>query len=70
MSIYRIKKQEISPKSYEIVESVKAESPDLILSTSFGHYSAVLLKIVTDFASNTPIVWVDSGYNTEETYRY
>ena len=54
--------------AHSIIESVQAESPNFILSTSFGRYSAVLLKIVTDIAPNTPVIWVDSGYNTAETY--
>jgi len=56
--------------AYNIVEDVKANSTNLILSTSFGHNSAVLLKIVTDIAPKIPVVWVDTGYNTEETYQH
>lgn len=54
----------------EIISTVNAISNNFILSTSFGHYSAVLLKLVTDVAPNTPVIWIDTGYNTEQTYRY
>ncbi len=54
----------------EIIASVNAISNSVVLSTSFGHYSAVLLKLVTDVAPRTPVLWVDTGYNTEQTYRY
>ncbi len=54
----------------DIIKTVLSETYNVMLSTSFGHYSAVLLKLVTDVAPNTPIVWVDTGYNTEQTYRY
>ncbi|MBX2879728.1 MAG: phosphoadenosine phosphosulfate reductase family protein, partial [Granulosicoccus sp.] len=40
-----------------------------LLSTSFGPSSAVLLKLVTDIHPTIPVVWVDSGHNTESTYR-
>ena len=38
-------------------------------STSFAPNAAVMLKLITDFAPETPIVWVDSGYNVPDTYR-
>ena len=60
----------IHTQAAEIIASVNAVSNNLFLSTSFGHYSAVLLKLVTDVAPNTPVIWVDTGYNTEQTYRY
>jgi len=63
-------KSQIVQSAYDIVETVKAQSTNFILSTSFGHYSAALLKIVSDVAPNVPIVWVDSGYNTNDTYRH
>ena len=38
-------------------------------STSFAPNAAVMLKLITDVAPETPIVWVDSGYNVPDTYR-
>lgn len=54
--------------AYDIIEDVFATTSNAILSTSFGHYSAVLLKMVTDVAPGTAVVWVDTGYNTTGTY--
>jgi len=65
-----IKKLDVVPMASCIIESVTTQSANCILSTSFGRYSAVLLKMVTDVAPDTPVVWVDSGYNTEETYQH
>lgn len=42
----------------------------MMVSTSFGPYSAVLLKLVYDIAPGTPVVWVDTGLNTDDTYRF
>ena len=38
-------------------------------STSFAPNAAVMLKLITDVAPETPVVWVDSGYNVPDTYR-
>ena len=41
-----------------------------IVSTSFGPNSAVLLHMVTLEIPQIPVVWVDSGYNTNPTYKF
>ena len=46
----------------------RAERP--ILTTSFGRFAAVLLDLVTDVAPDIPVVWIDHGFNTQETYRF
>jgi len=42
----------------------------LVASTSFGAHSAVMLDLVSRFAPETPIVFVDTGYLFPETYRF
>ncbi len=37
----------------------------LVLTTSFGTYSAVMLHLVRTHAPNTPIISVDTGHNAE-----
>ncbi len=41
-----------------------------IVTTNFRPFEAVLLHLVTQVAPQVPVVWMDSGYNTEATYRY
>ena len=67
---YQLRELDSTSAAYSIIESASTQSPNFILSTSFGRYSAALLKMVTDVAPNTPVVWVDSGYNTDETYQH
>ena len=43
-----------------------ARSP--ILTTNFGPYSASLLHAVTAIREDVPVIWCDTGYNTEATY--
>ena len=40
------------------------------VSTSFGPNSAVLLHLVTRVMPDIPVIWVDSGYNTNATYQF
>ncbi|MGJ8639892.1 MAG: phosphoadenylyl-sulfate reductase [Opitutaceae bacterium] len=42
----------------------------LVLSTSFGIQSAVMLHLVTSQIPQIPIVFVDTGYLFPETYRF
>jgi phosphoadenosine phosphosulfate reductase len=40
----------------------------LVMSTSFGIQSAVMLHLVTQIVPNIPIIWIDTGYLPKETY--
>jgi phosphoadenosine phosphosulfate reductase len=42
----------------------------LIVTTSFGIQSAVMLHLVTRIAPGIPVVFVDTGYHFAETYRF
>ena len=42
----------------------------IILSTSFGIQSAVMLHMCVTLKPNLPVVWIDTGYLFPETYRF
>ncbi len=42
----------------------------LVMSTSFGIQSAVMLGLVTSVVPDIPVIWVDTGYLPVETYRF
>jgi phosphoadenosine phosphosulfate reductase len=42
----------------------------LILSTSFGAQSALMLHLVSEVAPELPVVFIDTGYLFPETYRF
>ncbi len=44
--------------------------PGLVMSTSFGIQSAALLHMATRVRPDIPVVWVDTGYLPDETYRF
>lgn len=43
---------------------------DLVLSTSFGIQSAVMLHLVTQIIPDIPIIFIDTGYLFPETYTF
>jgi phosphoadenosine phosphosulfate reductase len=42
----------------------------LVMSTSFGIQSAVMLHLVTRIAPQIPVIFIDTGYLFPETYRF
>lgn len=42
----------------------------LVLTTSFGIQSAVMLHLVTQIVPDIPVVFIDTGYLFPETYRF
>ncbi|MEB3281059.1 MAG: phosphoadenosine phosphosulfate reductase [Lyngbya sp.] len=40
----------------------------LVMSTSFGIQSAVMLHLVTQIVPDIPVIWIDTGYLPAETY--
>ena len=62
---------QLSPQSpQEIVEWVIAHDKKTIVTSSFGPFSAVMLHLATRVKPDIPVIWVDTGYNTLETYTY
>lgn len=42
----------------------------LVMSTSFGIQSAVMLHLVTQVIPDIPVIWIDTGYLPKETYLF
>ena len=50
--------------------AVQSFGDGLVVTTSFGIQSAVMLHLTTSVRADIPVVWVDTGYLPPETYRY
>lgn len=50
--------------------AVDTYGDELVLSTSFGIQSAVMLHLVTSVRPNIPVVFIDTGYLFPETYQF
>jgi phosphoadenosine phosphosulfate reductase len=53
-----------------ILSALHLYQDQVMMSTSFGIQSAVLLHLVSSLKSSLPTVWIDTGYLPFETYRY
>lgn len=53
-----------------VVWGAKTFRDSLVMSTSFGIQSAVMLHLVTQVVPNIPVIWIDTGYLPAETYRF
>ena len=42
----------------------------LVMTTSFGVHSAVMLHLVTRLLPEIPVIFIDTGYHFPETYRF
>lgn len=50
--------------------AVEQFGDQIVLSTSFGVQSAVMLHLVTQVKPDIPVVFIDTGYLFPETYRF
>lgn len=50
--------------------SAEAFGDGLVMSTSFGIQSAVMLHLVTQVVPDIPVIWVDTGYLPAKTYQF
>ncbi len=41
-----------------------------MVTTSFGVHSAAMLHLVARLRPDVPVVWIDTGFNTADTYRH
>ncbi|HSS66484.1 MAG TPA: phosphoadenosine phosphosulfate reductase family protein [Gammaproteobacteria bacterium] len=41
-----------------------------IVTTSFGVHAAAMLHLVMRIRTDVPVVWIDTGFNTPDTYRH
>lgn len=58
-------------KAEDIIRWAKAEfGQHLVMSTSFGIQSAVMLHLVTQIVPEIPVIWIDTGYLPSETYLF
>jgi len=53
---------------FEIVAFALEHSERPVITTSFGPYSAAILFTCTEVKPDIPVIWCDTGYNTEATY--
>ncbi|MCG3881308.1 phosphoadenosine phosphosulfate reductase family protein [Psychrobacter sp. Ps3] len=54
----------------EIVEWALSQAKNPIITTNFRPYESAILHLVASLRPDITVLWVDSGYNTDATYRF
>lgn len=71
LNLDAINPQLADKSAIETVEwAAKVFGDGLVLSSSFGIQSAVMLHLVTQVVPEIPVIWIDTGYLPPETYRF
>lgn len=52
------------------IENILSKSHKIVCSTKFGTHSSVFLHLITTIEPDVPVVWVDTGYNHQETLNF
>lgn len=62
--------QELSAATpQEIIEFALKDAANPLVTSNFGPFEAVILHMATQVNPDIPVVWIDSGYNTRDTYK-
>lgn len=71
LSLDLVNQQLSSADATSIIKwSVEMFGSGLVMSTSFGIHSAVMLHLVTNVVPDIPVIWIDTGYLPPKTYRF
>lgn len=54
----------------KIIEWVAENTNNPIITTNFRPHTSAILHLVTQVLPDIPVLWVDSGYNTDPTLEY
>jgi len=57
-------------KPSEIIRFSIEQAKNPIIFTNFRPMAIAFLHLATQFKQNIPVIWVDHGFNTPETYRH
>ena len=63
LDLKSIERELTNKTASQIVQWAKNKFPNgLVMSTSFGIQSAVMLHLVTQVIPDIPVIWIDTGY--------
>lgn len=70
MNISELNQRFNAARPEDIISWALSTAKNPIVTTNFRPYSACILHAVTSLAPEIDVVWVDTGYNTPQTYSY
>jgi phosphoadenosine phosphosulfate reductase len=71
LNLDQVNHQLVDADAQEIVKwAVNTFAEGLVMTTSFGIHSAVMLHMVTRIVPDIPVIWIDTGYLPSVTYQF
>lgn len=70
MDLQALNKKLSKATPQEIISYALSIAKKPVITTNFGPFSASILHAVTTAQPEIEVVWVDTGYNTPQTYKY
>ncbi|WP_421861841.1 phosphoadenosine phosphosulfate reductase family protein [Motiliproteus sp.] len=69
LDIAKANQELLNASPQQIIEWAIKQAKNPITTTNFGPFEAVILHMAVQVKADIPVVWIDSGYNTRETYK-
>ena len=70
MEIDKLNKKFSQASPQQIISWALSVAKNPIITTNFSPFSASILHAVVTQAPSIEVVWIDTGYNTPQTYKY
>ncbi|MEM9546883.1 MAG: phosphoadenosine phosphosulfate reductase family protein [Bacteroidota bacterium] len=70
MDVNKINRELENKNPREVIQWALAIAKRPVLTTNFGPFSASIIKAVIDLKPSIKVIWIDTGYNTPQTYRH
>lgn len=71
LKLAELNQQLTNADANQIVQwAVEQFGDGLVMTTSFGIHSAVMLHMVTEIVPDIPVIWIDTGYLPTKTYLF
>jgi phosphoadenosine phosphosulfate reductase len=70
MNIEKVNKELANKSPKEIISWAVSLSEKIVITTNFRPYEVAILNAVTEVKKDIKVIWCDTGYNTNQTYKH
>ena len=70
LNLEEINKELIDKSPAEIIAWAVSFAKNAVITTNFRPYEVAILNAVSEVKKNIKVIWCDTGYNTNETYKH
>lgn len=70
INIEKLNAELLNKSPVKIIQAVLEADSNAFVTTNFSPYETVILHMLTQLKPDIPVVWIDSGLNKPETYKF